>query len=89
MVEEKKADNHLPLLLSIAVIMVIVMMGFASVHFAINIHDHQTVDKLRDEIQNRNVSSEYRQGWNDCIERFEYWWNKAENVTNSVAKLMN
>jgi len=52
---------------------------FATVVDAI---DDENVDQCRDEIRSRdNVSEDYRDGWNDCLDYLEWVRQHATNLT--------
>ena len=86
---KSKNPYKIDLLISISLIAAICMMCAVTLHFTINIHDQHIADDLRNEIKSRNVSDDYRNGFVDCLDRFEEEWNKCENMISNVSELMD
>ena len=79
--EEETRDNSTLIIAILMAIMIIIPMG--AVSYMGYLQDQREVDRLRQEIKDKqNVSNDYIQGWNDCIDKLVSIRNEATNVTS-------
>ena len=86
MVEEKKEDEgpSLGTLIAVGVIVMTVVIGFTIYQMIAG--PYATADTLRDEINGQvNVSSDYRQGWLDCV---DYWLDMTVGPQNATVAIV-
>ena len=86
MVEEKEEENTGPslgALFALFSIVMIMVVGFAV--FQMIMGPYATADNLRDVVNSRDVTDDYRQGWLDCV---EYWLDMTVGPQNATAAVI-
>jgi len=76
--EEPEADGFLFMVVFIGII---VLMVGVSVSTMTNAMYDYAIEKTQDEIYDLNVSDDYRQGWLDALDAFQYHLREGINVT--------
>jgi hypothetical protein len=78
--EEEKGGFPWSVVIILAILFIIIC-----VLMCIQLPYHPEEDYLQERIDNKvDVSDEYRQGWNDCVDALRYFNRMARNVTRSM-----
>lgn len=84
--EEKKKEGGIPwgFLLTIALLLLVSTL----IYWQLTpwMHETEISNYLENQIEGRDdVSEDYVQGWNDCIDEYHRWFHRAQNVTSQMA----
>jgi len=84
MVEGKKEnDLIIGYVMAIGITLAIIILGVAAFDLLTSSRFDDAKNKALAEIENKDVSDDYRQGWIDGINRLSAWYHAGTNVTAS------
>lgn len=84
--EEPNGGKGISVLLTIGAVVMVVMVGIAVFSGSLAIMHNEAMDHACDTINSMDdVSDDYRQGWNDCLDSIDDYYSKAHNTTSTIA----
>lgn len=82
--EKPNGGKGISTLLTIGVVVMVIAVGIALFSTTLGMMHDEAMDHAHDTIDSmQNVSDDYRQGWNDCLDDIDDYYSKAHNTTSS------